>query len=164
MFRQGCRALVFFSSRRRHTRFDCDWSSDVCSSDLNGAFRVFRLLLGDAVGEGRRRHLHRHAFHLHLHGGLPLTGLRRSGGVGRDDERTHDCEQSEITELHLDESSFDFGGGSITYLLAPTARVRPPFGSMRSAPVSAADSFPLLARMTTEPCAVSVPRRNVAAT
>src|SRR2546430_5500659 len=25
---------VFFSSRRRHTRFDCDWSSDVCSSDL----------------------------------------------------------------------------------------------------------------------------------
>src|SRR2546430_6640552 len=26
----------FFSSRRRHTRFDCDWSSDVCSSDLGG--------------------------------------------------------------------------------------------------------------------------------
>src|SRR5260370_482579 len=28
--------LFFFSSRRRHTRFKCDWSSDVCSSDLNG--------------------------------------------------------------------------------------------------------------------------------
>src|SRR2546430_12537104 len=28
------RCLFFFSSRRRHTRFDCDWSSDVCSSDL----------------------------------------------------------------------------------------------------------------------------------
>src|SRR2546430_11534036 len=28
------RARLFFSSRRRHTRFDCDWSSDVCSSDL----------------------------------------------------------------------------------------------------------------------------------
>src|SRR5688572_33197322 len=28
----GC--FFFFSSRRRHTRFDCDWSSDVCSSDL----------------------------------------------------------------------------------------------------------------------------------
>src|SRR2546430_10033311 len=27
-------AIFFFSSRRRHTRFDCDWSSDVCSSDL----------------------------------------------------------------------------------------------------------------------------------
>src|SRR6516225_11159855 len=27
-------ALVFFSSRRRHTRLTCDWSSDGCSSDL----------------------------------------------------------------------------------------------------------------------------------
>src|SRR2546430_13409333 len=26
--------LCFLSSRRRHTTFDCDWSSDVCSSDL----------------------------------------------------------------------------------------------------------------------------------
>src|SRR5690606_40126514 len=25
----------FFSSRRRHTRFSRDWSSDVCSSDLH---------------------------------------------------------------------------------------------------------------------------------
>src|SRR5260370_21070392 len=33
--RQGStRNLFFFSSRRRHTRFKCDWSSDVCSSDL----------------------------------------------------------------------------------------------------------------------------------
>src|SRR5882762_11804407 len=28
--------VFFFSSRRRHTRFKCDWSSDVCSSDLLG--------------------------------------------------------------------------------------------------------------------------------
>src|SRR5690242_15978353 len=27
-------AEFFFSSRRRHTRLTCDWSSDVCSSDL----------------------------------------------------------------------------------------------------------------------------------
>src|SRR5215211_8159595 len=27
--------FFFFSSRRRHTRSLCDWSSDVCSSDLN---------------------------------------------------------------------------------------------------------------------------------
>src|SRR5690606_39348481 len=26
--------IFFFSSRRRHTRFSRDWSSDVCSSDL----------------------------------------------------------------------------------------------------------------------------------
>src|SRR2546427_4497545 len=30
----SCCFFFFFSSRRRHTRFDCDWSSDVCSSDL----------------------------------------------------------------------------------------------------------------------------------
>src|SRR5688572_15397047 len=37
----------FFSSRRRHTRFDCDWSSDVCSSDL-----VFRGPSGGGVRGG----------------------------------------------------------------------------------------------------------------
>src|SRR5216683_256041 len=29
--------FFFFSSRRRHTRSDRDWSSDVCSSDLNAS-------------------------------------------------------------------------------------------------------------------------------
>src|SRR5205807_4925881 len=28
--------VFFFSSRRRHTRLQGDWSSDVCSSDLRG--------------------------------------------------------------------------------------------------------------------------------
>src|SRR5260221_8411883 len=32
--RQPSRIFFFFSSRRRHTRSLCDWSSDVCSSDL----------------------------------------------------------------------------------------------------------------------------------
>src|SRR5207249_5565634 len=31
-----CGSRFFFSSRRRHTRSKRDWSSDVCSSDLNG--------------------------------------------------------------------------------------------------------------------------------
>src|SRR6266511_6182665 len=31
--------FFFFSSRRRHTRFSRDWSSDVCSSDLAGEDR-----------------------------------------------------------------------------------------------------------------------------
>src|SRR5690242_20855036 len=36
--------FFFFSSRRRHTRLTCDWSSDVCSSDLgsDGSRRSFR--------------------------------------------------------------------------------------------------------------------------
>src|SRR3989475_3884985 len=36
-FRHSSHGFFFFSSRRRHTRFDCDWSSDVCSSDLERA-------------------------------------------------------------------------------------------------------------------------------
>src|SRR5256886_13449384 len=37
------RVAYFFSSRRRHTRFDCDWSSDVCSSDLTRILEAVRL-------------------------------------------------------------------------------------------------------------------------
>src|SRR5205085_4827332 len=37
--------FFFFSSRRRHTRFDCDWSSDVCSSDLRWPGQDTLLLL-----------------------------------------------------------------------------------------------------------------------
>src|SRR6266480_1026135 len=32
----GIILFFFFSSRSRHTRLTCDWSSDVCSSDLTG--------------------------------------------------------------------------------------------------------------------------------
>src|SRR2546427_8063776 len=38
--------FFFFSSRRRHTRFDCDWSSDVCSSDLHALVAVGIAVLG----------------------------------------------------------------------------------------------------------------------
>src|SRR6266481_1634392 len=41
-----------FSSRRRHTRWNCDWSSDVCSSDLPPcAGNLFsKLLLNEGSG------------------------------------------------------------------------------------------------------------------
>src|SRR3712207_8611355 len=35
----GLSDVFFFSSRRRHTRYWRDWSSDVCSSDLDGKAR-----------------------------------------------------------------------------------------------------------------------------
>src|SRR2546430_3930227 len=44
--------IFFFSSRRRHTRFDCDWSSDVCSSDLNPIFNILRAQR--SLGRGSR--------------------------------------------------------------------------------------------------------------
>src|SRR5256885_11007684 len=41
----ACRDFFFFSSRRRHTRLQGDWSSDVCSSDLEFALPTLDALL-----------------------------------------------------------------------------------------------------------------------
>src|SRR5256885_5129606 len=48
--RKECR--FFFSSRRRHTRLQGDWSSDVCSSDLGGGGGAS---WNSGRGEGLRR-------------------------------------------------------------------------------------------------------------
>src|SRR5256885_3073988 len=57
-----CNVFFFFSSRRRHTRLQGDWSSDVCSSDLplvrqsKPRFRLFdfeRRAVPDRVEEVR---------------------------------------------------------------------------------------------------------------
>src|SRR2546421_8254598 len=58
----------FFSSRRRHTRSDRDWSSDVCSSDLKTTLRYLNL------GGGCRRQAMQ-VFELFLHLAVP-------GGLG----------------------------------------------------------------------------------
>src|SRR5438034_8676145 len=53
-------SCFFFSSRRRHTRSLCDWSSDVCSSDLSGATiesvvrRAKKLALKRYIGGGEK--------------------------------------------------------------------------------------------------------------
>src|SRR5438034_9823480 len=47
--------VFFFSSRRRHTRSLCDWSSDVCSSDLLRRVSALDLKGSLFVGEGRTR-------------------------------------------------------------------------------------------------------------
>src|SRR5580698_11290069 len=44
----GVLLFFFFSSRRRHTSLACDWSSDVCSSDL----RWGRSRIGSATAHG----------------------------------------------------------------------------------------------------------------
>src|SRR5438132_6662166 len=50
--------FFFFSSRRRHTRSLCDWSSDVCSSDLaeektHGTGCAFSSALAAQLASGR---------------------------------------------------------------------------------------------------------------
>src|SRR5699024_11522310 len=46
--------LFFFSSRRRHTRSKRDWSSDVCSSDLNMNIQI----LADSACDLSEKHYH----------------------------------------------------------------------------------------------------------
>src|SRR2546430_8567606 len=54
--------FFFFSSRRRHTRFDCDWSSDVCSSDLGYlCSRSQRLALGFSSRSANSRQVSRNS-------------------------------------------------------------------------------------------------------
>src|SRR5260370_19883209 len=69
--------FFFFSSRRRHTRFKCDWSSDVCSSDL-GEIRLVETQPGRRLDEARRAEARLG------HGGCGVgrRGVRGRGGKG----------------------------------------------------------------------------------
>src|SRR5690606_40346443 len=51
----------FFSSRRRHTRFSRDWSSDVCSSDLKQGNRLLCFFNGLAFDQIRHHGAGSHA-------------------------------------------------------------------------------------------------------
>src|SRR2546430_16397822 len=55
--------FFLFSGRRRHTRLGCDWSSDVCSSDLlSRSHRRYHRALGHAgLSENARAHRERAA-------------------------------------------------------------------------------------------------------
>src|SRR5256886_11353157 len=86
----------FFSSRRRHTRFDCDWSSDVCSSDL----RVDRARCLPQAPPGRFSH-HFTAGPRRCPGGSAARpgrrswrdpGLDRLEGRGRSEEHTSELQ------------------------------------------------------------------------
>src|SRR5690606_2221394 len=60
--------MFFFSSRRRHTRFSRDWSSDVCSSDLDGGRLVAAApayLKSNSHGEFVFDHAWAHAYARH---------------------------------------------------------------------------------------------------
>src|SRR2546430_9689810 len=48
-------SFFFFSSRRRHTRFDCDWSSDVCSSDLTATTPFDIVVEGETPGDDYKK-------------------------------------------------------------------------------------------------------------
>src|SRR2546430_17465796 len=73
--------FFFFSSRRRHTRFDCDWSSDVCSSDLDSqSVLIFGAWCDRQYGFDYAQ--------VRAHGGLAWVPLMPGGGqINRSEER-----------------------------------------------------------------------------
>src|SRR5579864_1922729 len=50
--------FFFFSSRRRHTRLTCDWSSDVCSSDLLVGVKSRQCFLRSTFASDRMKPVH----------------------------------------------------------------------------------------------------------
>src|SRR5207237_6425189 len=79
--------FFFFSSRRRHTRFKCDWSSDVCSSDLSAAGSG-RAKTTDSPARRRAGGFGRAMRGRQTAGGpLAAPGNDRGAGVGRSEER-----------------------------------------------------------------------------
>src|SRR5690606_40781126 len=97
--------VFFFSSRRRHTRFSRDWSSDVCSSDLaeavKGADVVMILLPDENIAEVYRNQVEpnikagaalafAHGFNVHYGQVVPRKDIRseesrvgKPGGIRR---------------------------------------------------------------------------------
>src|SRR5256885_8490564 len=76
----------FFSSRRRHTRLQGDWSSDVCSSDL--VLEELRKLRTEPVEETELRRVRRGVIANAIYGRESVHGLADSIARGvRSEER-----------------------------------------------------------------------------
>src|ERR1019366_8957593 len=92
--------FFFFSSRRRHTRLVSDWSSDVCSSDLDqfavaslfGDFAVFkdqnsiRHTYGREAMRNEKRHLAMGQFRESPEHFTLGSGIQRCGGFVEDQQ------------------------------------------------------------------------------
>src|SRR2546430_6502715 len=120
----------FFSSRRRHTRFDCDWSSDVCSSDLGSSGGAIGLLQGLA---DRAEEVHRAGFRLLTR--LPLrlgdvdghgeADVASPGVPGRSEEHTSELQSQSnlVCRLLLEKKKTVATGG----LWRPSSRRACPY-------------------------------------
>src|SRR5689334_23920782 len=90
--------LFFFSSRRRHTRWNCDWSSDVCSSDL-GVPDSEEVCAGVERGAPRHGDLHRRLREA-ARGPLLTAGLRSHEEPGIVDPHGPDRKSTRLNSSH----------------------------------------------------------------
>src|SRR5256885_12606510 len=77
--------FFFFSSRRRHTRLQGDWSSDVCSSDLDAFFVAFPTAPGALAAAREAQEGLSIPVRMGIHTGTPLQ--TEEGYVGADVHR-----------------------------------------------------------------------------
>src|SRR5215475_489196 len=90
-----CSSFFFFSSRRRHTRFSRDWSSDMCSSDLQELPDIaYRALTARLLGAGAER--------------CSEDGPRQ-GPDQRDEEGLERCQHVAVGEVRDDGESVGLG-------------------------------------------------------
>src|SRR5947209_9505418 len=99
-------SVFFFSSRRRHTRYWRDWSSDVCSSDLPSPGRrqshhaeERRELQFKAPGEGRD---HAVAVERNVDEARFVIVVRQRSEKRQDDVETPILEQGDLVNAYLD--------------------------------------------------------------
>src|SRR5476649_512240 len=112
--------LFFFSSRRRHTRSLCDWSSDVCSSDLGAGRRQGRHFRRRPPRPGHRR----------LRGGQGAGAARFAGHERGTRDRKSTRLNSSHTEIYT-LSLHDALPISRTSFPTPSAATRPSTPSRR---------------------------------
>src|ERR1035441_10978054 len=95
--------IVFFSSRRRHTRCLSDWSSDVCSSDLSTGWQLVGLAS--------------------LASGSPFTvysGIQQTGAGSNGSDRPDQIGQPELsTSRQIREDYFGRGADNASYFAIP---------------------------------------------
>src|SRR5690606_40655552 len=90
--------FFFFSSRRRHTRFSRDWSSDVCSSDLDRV-DIFCPLLGNRCTSVAD--LNAHLEWIQGRGEAPLMGFQKAGNDSNDFGKNTDADFSRSEERRV---------------------------------------------------------------
>src|SRR3989454_383392 len=124
--------FFFFSSRRRHTRLQGDWSSDVCSSDLAGLVHVPGR---DAVRQGREHDvgtLERGV--VGLEEPVALHPLARGRVRGGKSDRSPRMPRQEAQQLLADiPGGSEHGHGHLCMIIHRTGKICSPGGNARAA-------------------------------